>query len=37
MLKSSESAQKENAPEVLDIAQLVSANLKRTEKKLGSP
>jgi Fe-S oxidoreductase len=29
MLKSSESAQKENAPEVLDVAQIVSGNLKQ--------
>ncbi len=37
MLKSSESAQKENAPEVLDVAQLVSANLKRIQTKLEPP
>ena len=36
MLKSSESAQKENAPDVLDIAQLVAGNLKRVQEKLGS-
>jgi Fe-S oxidoreductase len=34
MLKSSESAQKENAPEVLDVAQLVVGNLKKIQERL---
>jgi hypothetical protein len=37
MLSSSESAGKPDAPAVLDIAELVMENLRKTKQKLGLP
>jgi Fe-S oxidoreductase len=36
MLKSSDSAEKEGAPEVLDVAEIVAANLRRIQERLGA-
>ena len=37
MLQSSDSAQQENAPKVLDVAQLVAGRLERIQSTLGNP